>query len=598
MHYRSSILATLSMSLLLVACSTNAIRASPNNESRELDTLVEKHFDERLAMDSMLATYAGYPEYNDRFTNYLSPEFRAHEQQLEAHYLEAARQIDASRLSDKDRVTLEVFLHDRRMKRDAAQFPAHLLPLTQFFSIQNQVPSLATGKGAQPFRTVEDYDNWISRVEDFAVLMRQAQANMRAGMARGVVLPRVIVERMIPQLEVNIVAEPEQSLFWMPIENFPAGFDAAERERLARDYRAMITQTVTPLYADLRDFLRDEYLPAARESAGLHALPDGDAWYRHLVQYYTTTAAEPEELHQLGLERVARNLDEMRKVMRSTGHDGELSDWFEYLREDDRFYYATEAEVLDAYRAIESRMDAAVPKLFNVRPEAPFEVRPIPAHEAASGPGAYYQQPSTDGSRPGVFYVNTHNLKAQPAFGMETLFMHEAVPGHHFQRGLQIEIDDLPRFRRFGGYSAYTEGWALYAESLGRELGFYADPLQWYGHLSADQLRAMRLVVDTGLHYKGWSREQAIRYMMENSSMAESDVVAEVERYMVIPGQALSFKVGQRKIRELRERAAEQLGDAFDVREYHRQVLIDGPLPLNVLEGRIDRWIETQRNSD
>ena len=590
--------ASLSLCILaLSACSSQPVNDGFDaSSSKRLETLVETHFDQTLEMDSLAATYAGYPQYNDQLVNYLSPEYRAREAALEAEWLESARALDRDQLSRQERTTLDVFLYDRSIAREAANFPKHLLPLTQFFSIQNQFPSMASGRGAQPFETVGDYDNWIKRVQAFGVLIEQAKANMREGVARGVVLPHVIVERMIPQLEANIVGDYRKSLFWQPIENMPASFSAKDRQRLARDYRQLINETVLPLYIGLRDFLKQDYLPHARSTAGLDALPNGEAWYRHLVRYYTTTDAEPETLHRIGLERVASNLDEMRKIKQETGYTGTLAEWFEFLREDDRFHYDTEEKVLDAYRAIEARMSAAVPMLFDVRPKAAFEIQPVPAHEAASGPGAYYMQPAVDGSRPGVFYVNTHNLKAQPIFGMETLFMHEAVPGHHFQRGLQIEIDTLPRFRKFGGYSAYTEGWALYAESLGRELGFYRDPMQWYGHLTADQLRAMRLVVDTGLHYKGWSREQAIRYMMENSSMAESEVVAEVERYMAWPGQALSFKVGQRKIRELRERATAALGENFDVREFHRQILIDGPLPLSVLESKIDRWIEQQKN--
>lgn len=590
--------ASLSIYMLaLSACATSPVdNESRDNSDKRLEALVETHFDQTLEIDSLAATYAGYSQYNDQLVNYLSPEYRARLATLEAQWLESARTIDRENLSQQERTTLDVFVYDRGIAREAADFPAHLMPLTQFFSVQNQFPSMANGNGAQPFETVEDYESWIRRVQAFDVLIEQAKVNMREGIERGIVLPHVIVERMIPQLEANIVDDYRKSLFWRPIENMPESFSAQDSQRLAREYRQLINETVLPLYVGLRDFLKHQYLPHARYTAGLGALPNGDSWYRHLVRYYTTTDAEPETLHQIGLERVARNLDEMRKVKRQTEFSGSLAEWFEFLRKDSRFHYDTEEKVLDAYRAIEARINAAVPMLFNVRPEAGFEIQPIPAHEAASGPGAYYMQPAIDGSRPGVFYVNTHDLNAQPIFGMETLFMHEAVPGHHFQRGLQIEIETLPRFRRFGGYSAYTEGWALYAESLGSELGFYRDPMQWYGHLTADQLRAMRLVVDTGLHYKGWSRQQAIRYMMENSSMAESEVTAEVERYMAWPGQALSFKVGQRKIRELREQAADALGEGFDVREFHRQVLIGGPLPLTVLESKINRWIEQQKN--
>lgn len=579
----------------LAACATHE---SPPSEAARLHALAEKHFEAELEGDSLFATYAGESQYNDRLVNYLAPGFIERERNRVQRELAVARTIDASRLSPADRITLDVLLYDLEMARAGARFPSHLLPLTHFFSVQNQFPSLGSGRGAQPFDTVADYENWISRVRDFRVLMRQAEANMREGMRRGVVLPRVLVERMIGQLDRHIVDDPTRSLFWMPVANMPGHFTEVDRRRLRNEYAAMIMDVVVPTYRELREFLREDYLPAARDSFGLGALPNGDAWYRYLVRYHTTTNADPEALHELGLARVARNLEEMRKVMRQRGFEGSLGEWFDALRNNEHFYYDTQAALLEDYRAIEARTNAAVSKLFSLRPAADFEVRAIEAYRAKSMPGAFYQSPAPDGSRPGVFYVNTYNLKAQPKFGMETLFMHEAIPGHHFQRGLQVEIKGLPRFRRFGGYSAYTEGWALYAESLGRELGFYDDPMQWYGHLAADQLRAMRLVVDTGLHDKGWTREQAIRYMLDNSSMARSDVVAEVERYMAFPAQALSFKVGQRKIRALRKRAARALGQDFDVREFHRQVLAGGPLPLGVLERKILRWIAAQKNRE
>lgn len=578
----------------LAACT----HAPVATEGERLAALVAEWHEVMLARHPLQATYAGDDRYNDRLPNYLSPEFIETGHAINARFLEAAEAIDTAQLSGADRLTLAVFLYDRRLDRDAEPFPEQLLPLNQFFSIQNLFPSLGTGSGAQPFRTVDDYRNWVKRVDDFARLLRQAETNMREGMRGNIVLPRVLVDRMLPQLEAHIVDDVTDSLFWGPVENFPDEFSADERKRLRALYARMIRDTVVPAYGRLRDFLRDEYRPAARESHGWYALPNGKAWYRHMIRHHTTLDLDPDELHQLGLDRVAQNLAAMREVMRQAGFEGTLAEWFAFLRTDDRFHHHSEAALLDGYRQIERRMKAAIPKLFDVQPRASFEVRAIESYRAASAPGAFYQSPSADGRRPGVFYVNTHNLKAQPIHGMQTLFMHEAIPGHHFQVGLQQEIEKLPAFRRFGGYSAYTEGWALYAESLGRELGFYADPLQWYGHLEADQLRALRLVVDTGLHTRGWSREQAVRFMLENSSMAESDAIAEVERYMAFPAQALSFKVGQRKIRELRERAATRLGAAFDVREFHREVLIDGALPLPILEAKIDRWIEDRREGN
>lgn len=560
-----------------------------------LAALVAEWHEQTLERHPLGATYAGDDRYNDRLPNYLSPGFIAEERARNARFLQVARAIDPAELDEADRITLAVFLYDRELQREAERFPAELLPLNQFFSIQNEFPSLGSGRSAQPFKTVQDYRNWVKRVEDFAVLLAQAEANMREGMKRQVVLPRVLVERMLPQLQAHIVGAVEDSLFWQPVENFPADFDAEQRQALRELYARMITDTVVPAYRRLHDFLRDEYLAAARASYGFDALPDGKAWYRHMIRRHTTLDLDPAELHRLGLAHVQRNLDEMRAVMRQSGFEGSLQEWFAFLRDDPRFHAESEAALLDGYRAIEARVNAVIPRLFDVQPRAGFEVRAIESYRAASSAGAFYQSPSQDGKRPGAFYVNTHNLKAQPWHGMRTLFMHEAIPGHHFQVSLQQEQADLPAFRRQGRYSAYTEGWALYAESLGKELGLYDDPMDWYGHVEADQLRALRLVVDTGLHSRGWSREQAIEFMLANSSMAESDAIAEVERYMAFPAQALAFKVGQLKIRELRERAAQALGEDFDVRDFHRQVLRSA-VPLPILEDVIERWIEQQRD--
>jgi uncharacterized protein (DUF885 family) len=384
-------------------------------------------------------------------------------------------------------------------------------------------------------------------------------------------------------------------VFWGPIKAMPEDFPPAERERLTAAYRAAITDVLVPGYTKMRDFLRDEYLPAARESVGMSELPDGRAWYALKVREQTTTDLSPEAIHQYGLDEVARILGEMNAVREQVGFQGDLPAFFEFLKTDDQFYFKTPEEALQAYRDVQKKINPLLPKLFDVFPKADYEVREVEAFRAQSDAGASYQSPTPDGSRPGVFYLNTYNLRAQPNFLVETLSIHEASPGHHFQISIQQEVESLPAFRRFGGYTAFAEGWALYAESLGKELGLFTDPYQWYGRLSDEQLRAMRLVVDTGLHHMGWTRQQAIDYMMANSSMAESDVVAEVERYIVIPGQALSYKVGQRVIRELRTEAEAELGEKFDVRAFHRQVLTDGALPMGVLQVKIREWIASQK---
>jgi uncharacterized protein (DUF885 family) len=404
------------------------------------------------------------------------------------------------------------------------------------------------------------------------------------------------MEKVLGQLDAMVVPQAQDSQYYAPIRKFPADFSAADRERLTADYSRTLDGTLLPAYRRLRDFVRDEYLPQSRSSVSWTALPDGQAWYAYSVQEHTTTNLAPEEIHALGLSEVKRILGEMDQVRLQVGFKGDLGAFFTYLETDPQFYFTQGSDLLAGYRTLKARIDASLPELFSVLPKADYEVREVEAFRAQSAAGAYYQQPSADGSRPGVFYVNTYNLKAQPKFGMETLSLHEAAPGHHFQVSIQQELAGVPRFRRFGGdYTAYVEGWALYAESLGKELGLFTDPYQWFGRLNDEQLRAMRLVVDTGLHAKGWTREQAIKFMLDNSTMAESDVVSEVERYIARPGQALGYKVGDLRIRGLRHKAEQALGPKFDLRDFHREVLSDGAVPMDALEAKIDRWIAARR---
>jgi uncharacterized protein (DUF885 family) len=382
------------------------------------------------------------------------------------------------------------------------------------------------------------------------------------------------------------------------VREFPDGIPAAERERLRSAYAAAIRDEIVPAHRRLRDFVRDEYLPKTRSTVSWSALPDGQAWYAFHAQEHTTTSMTAEEIHRLGLGEVARILGEMDQVRRAVGFKGDLQAFFAFLETDPQFYFTRGDDLVQGYRDLKVRIDAALPRLFSVFPKADYQVREVEPFRAQSAAGAFYQAPSADGSRPGIFYVNTFNLKAQPKFGMETLSLHEASPGHHFQSTIQQELENLPRFRRFGGdYTAYVEGWALYAEYLGKELGLFTDPYQWFGRLNDEQLRAMRLVVDTGLHAKGWTREQAIRYMLDNSTLAETDVVSEVERYIAWPGQALGYKVGDLRIQGLRKRAEAALGPAFDLRDFHREVLSDGAVPMDVLEAKVDRWIAARSRS-
>jgi uncharacterized protein (DUF885 family) len=591
---------------LLTACAARPPSASPPaaeppvamsaDAGVRLHEMFERYFEDVLRLDPLLATYIGDHRYDDRLPNSIGPEYRAEVRALNERYLAEARAIDAARLSPADLISYEIFVGEREHARAAERFPAHLLPLNQAGGLLNQMPALGSGSGAQPFATSVDYQEWLARLDGMVAWMDQAIANMREGMAAGVVQPRPVMEKVLPQLEAMIVERPEDSLFYAPVRAFPDAVPAADRQRLAAAYAAAIRDEVVPAYRRLRDFVRDEYLPNTRGTVAWSELPDGDAWYAMFVQEHTTTTMTAEQIHQLGLGEVSRILGEMDGVRQAVGFEGDLEAFFTFLETDPRFYFTRGEDLLAGYRELKVRIAAALPRLFSAFPRADYEVRAIEPYRARSAAGAQYQNPSADGSRPGIFYVNTFNLKAQPKFGMETLSLHEASPGHHFQGTLQQELEDLPRFRRFGGdYTAFVEGWALYAEFLGKELGLFTDPYQWFGRLNDEQLRAMRLVVDTGLHAKAWSREQAIRYMLENSTLAPSDVESEVERYIAWPGQALGYKVGDLRIQALRRRAEAALGPQFDVRDFHREVLCDGAVPMDVLEAKIERWIAARR---
>jgi len=606
MNFRRPLVLAASCALL-TACATQppapiapeppaSAVAPAASAGQQLHALFDRYFEDMLRLNPVMATYIGDHRYDDQLPNSIGPAYRAEAKALNERYLAAVKAIDPAALSPADRISYDIFVRERERERAAERFPSDLLPINQAGSLITFMPSLGSGQNAQPFDTVEDYERWLKRLDGMVVWMDQAVANMREGIAKGVVQPRPVMEKVLPQLEAMIVARPEGSQFFAPVKSFPGAIGAADRERLTAAYVATIRDKVIPAYARLHDFVRDEYLPRTRSTVAWSALPDGEAWYAFYAQEHTTTRMTADEIHELGLSEVKRILGLMDQVRQTVGFKGDLEAFFTFLETEPEFYFTKGEDLLQGYRELKVRIDAALPKVFSVFPKADYEVREVEAFRAQSAAGAYYQQPSADGSRPGIFYVNTFNLKAQPKFGMETLSLHEASPGHHFQATIQQELEALPRFRRFGGdYTAYTEGWALYAEYLGQELGFFTDPYQWFGRLNDEQLRAMRLVVDTGLHAKGWTREQAIQYMLDNSTMAETDVISEVERYIAWPGQALGYKVGDLRIQALRKKAEAALGPRFDVRDFHREVLGDGAVPMDVLEAKIDRWIAARK---
>ncbi len=556
-----------------------------------LHALFDDYFERQLELNPLLATSIGDPRYNDRYEVSIAPEWRARALKVERDALAGLASIDRSRLAGQDLLSYDIFKSARELEIEGFRFPEHLLPLNQFHSTPNSFAQMGSGEGIQPFHTVKDYDDFLKRLDGFVAWTDQAIANMHEGAAKGYTLPRVLAERILPQLEAHIVASPEESLYYGPVRDMPEGFSTADRARLTAAYRTAITSKVVPTYRKLRDFMRDEYLSRTRTTVGLDALPDGAAWYAYNVRAITTTDYTPAQIHEIGLAEVERIHGEIRAVMKQVGFTGDLEAFSAFMQKDPRFFFDDREKLISGYVDIKRRVDPALPKLFERLPTADYEVRAVEPFREKSAAGGSYQAATEDGSRPGIFYANAYDLKARPMWAMEALSLHEGNPGHHFQISLQREQKDLPKFRRFSGYTAYSEGWGLYAESLGRELGLYEDPYQYFGMLEAELWRAIRLVVDTGLHSKGWTREQVLEYMDAMSSTAEARAVSEAERYIAIPGQALAYKIGQLKIRELRSRAEAELNGAFDVRQFHTAVLGDGALPLHVLETKIERWI-------
>ena len=590
-----AIAATLAGTLALPApafAQDAAVASAPSTDkAARLDALYEQYWEELLELNPLQATFQGDNRYNDRLPDFYSAEFRAKSHAFARRWLDTVEAIGSDGLDVQAMLSYEIFVRDLKDELESEKYPSWMLPVNQMGSIASYAIMLGSGTGAQPFKTVEDYDNWLARGNRLPVLFDSAIANMRQGIAAGVVQPRALMEKVVPQLDQLIKDKPEDTLLWGPIKSMPDDFSDADKARLAAAYREMIGERIVPSFRKLRDFIADEYLPATRDSVGLDKLPDGEAWYAFNAHQSTTTDMTPAEIHQLGLDEVARIHGEMRKVMADVGFKGSLQEFFAFMKTDPQFSFESEDALLAYYRSLEDRINKRIPEQFSLVPKALFEIRPVEPFRAKSAAGGSYMSPSEDGSRPGIFYVNTYDLPTRKTWDAEDLYLHEAIPGHHFQLALQQELTDLPKFRRFGGETAFIEGWGLYAESLGKSLGVYETPYDYFGYLQNELWRAIRLVTDTGLHSKDWTREQVIAYMLENSAESETQATAEAERYIAWPGQALAYKIGALKIQSLRAKAEKALGPEFDVREFHAEVLKDGAVPLQVLEGKIDRWI-------
>ncbi len=547
-----------------------------------------------LRLNPIAAISRGDLRYANRLTDALTPEYNAALKALAESNLAALEAIDRASLSATDQIAWDVFAYNQRQALKGLA-PERLAltearPVNHFFGFHTFYPTFSSGKGVAPFKTVKDYENAMARHREYAKLTDRAIAKFREGMANGVLENRLTIANVIAQLDTQIALPVEQSPFWGPIAAFPADFSAADKARLTGEYRASLAQ-VYAANTRLRDFLKSDYLPVARTSVGLSQMKGGAGLYADLIENSTTLPLTADYLHELGLSEVARIRQGMEQVKTEVGFKGTLAQFFEHIRTDPKFKPESREALTQGYYAIGKKVDALVPQYFSTMPKTPLEIRPYPEFREKFEAGGSYEPGTPDGSRPGVFYFNAYDLPSRTTPGMTTLYLHEGAPGHHFQISLARENAALPAFMRFGGNTAYVEGWALYAETLGYPMGLFKDPYQRQGTLDDEMLRAMRLVVDTGLHAKGWSRDKAIEYMLANSSMGRTDATAEVERYIAIPSQALAYKVGALKIQELRQKAEAALGAKFDIRAFHAQVLDTGALPLPVLEAKIDRWV-------
>ena len=586
--------------LTLSACATVpearvASAAPAPSPSAQLAALFEASDEASLRRNPTQALARGDLRYADRLGEAFTDESYAAERAAAEAELAALARIDRGALTPTERVSYDTFKWQRETDLRGLSAPvlgiSKLLPLNHFYGLHTGFSELSSGEGIAPYRTLADYENGLKRADDFVANMDRAIMRFREGAAAGVVQPRLVMENVLGQLEQLLAGPVERSSFYQPLTRFPDAIAEPDRARLRAAYADTIANRIRPALARMRDYVRDEYLPRTRKTVGLGELPGGPELYRYRVADSTTTDLTPEQIHQIGLDEVARLHAEMEKVKAAVGFTGTLKQFFEHLRTDPKFQPKSREELTQSYYAIGRKLDATLPSLFSTIPRTPLEIKPTPALTEKGAARGEYQQGAPDGSRPGTFYFNAYDLPSRTLFTMETLYLHEGAPGHHFQIMLAQENAALPDFQRFGGNTAYVEGWGLYAETLGKELGVYSDPYQYFGYLDSQLFRAIRLVVDTGIHAKGWSRERTIQYILDNSSRGRTNATAETERYIAIPGQALAYKIGQLKISELRARAEARLGPRFDVRKFHEQVLGTGALPLAVLERKIDDWI-------
>lgn len=564
------------------------------SKAAQLNRIYDEYWDASMRLNPLQATFQGDARHNDQLPNILSAAYRQQSHDFTVEWLGKVEKIGTDGLTGQDLLSYEIFVRDARMSLAAEKYPSWMLPVSQYYNLGSIMAILGSGSGAQPFNTVADYDSWSRRSLGIAPLFDQAVANMRDGMKAGVVQPRDLMEKVLPQLDAVIKPTAEESIFWAPVRNMPEDFPEADKARISAEYKRMIEYRIMPAYRALRGFIATEYLPATRTSDGLGALPNGQAWYTQNIVQSTAATLDAKQIHAVAEQRVASLQAQIIATLKDNKIRGSQQKVLRNMRTDRSFQYANSEALLTRYKQLQAQVGSRLPTLLGTLPKAPLEVRAVEPERAASASAVAYQPPLPDGMRPGILYVNTTNLPSRRRWAAPMQFLHEGIPGHHVQLGLQQELDKLPRFRRLGGDIAFIEGWGLYAESLGEQLGVYQDPYERIGYLQAALTRAARMAADTGVHAQGWSKRQAVDYLVKTADMPTEDATAEVERFMALPGQTLPNGLGELKMVELRDRAKAALGPRFDLRRFHEEILRDGSMPLDILDAKMTRWIAAE----
>jgi uncharacterized protein (DUF885 family) len=580
------------LAIILLQLPARGAEMKETEASKSLNAFFEAEWNYEMEQSPARASSMGDRRWNDRWGDQ-SLEAIQKRQDHAKQALVGLGKIDRTKLPPADQLNYDLFKKDLEMDIEGFKFRTYLMPINQRGGLQ----TLDELGDRLRFETVKDYEDWVARLRAFPALMDQNIALMREGAKSHIMWPKIVLERVPAQIDKQLVSKPDESPFYKPFQKFPDAIAAADRDRLTKAAQEAIASGVLPSFQKLKKYFVEEYLPAAFDEVGVWKMPQGGEFYAYLARRHTTTDLTPQQIHDKGLSEVARIKAEMQAIMEKTGFKGTLPEFFTKLRTDPEFFYKTPDELLQAYRALAKRIDPNLVKVFKTLPRTPYGVTPIPDKIAPDTTTAYYNQPAADGSRAGLYFVNLYKPETRPKWEMMALSLHESVPGHHLQIALAQELGDIPKFRRYGGFTAFVEGWGLYSESLGQEMGLYDDPYSKFGQLTYEMWRAVRLVVDTGMHQMKWDRKRAIDFFMENAPKSENDIVNEIDRYISMPGQALAYKIGELKIKELRERARREIGDGFDIREFHDAVLLSGAVPLDVLERNVNAWIATKKSS-